>query len=189
MATLLEQYDLARHEVDVRVAQVAEDQWSAPTPCAEWDVRALVGHLVDEARWVPYLLAGGSLTQAGDRFDGDPLGTDPRAAWRAQSQAASAALHVDGALDRAVSLSSGPASARDYLWQLTCDLAVHAWDLARAVGADERLDPELVRRMHSELEKDPEALRALPGLFAPPVHAPAHADLQTRLLARYGRRA
>jgi len=188
MSTLLEQYDQARAEFDARVSQVGDGQWSAGTPCREWDVRALVGHLVDEARWVPYLLGGGTPADAGDRFDGDPLGADPVAAWHDQSAAATAALHAEGALDRAVVLSRGETSARDYLWELTCDLAVHAWDLARAIGADERLDPELVRRIYQELDKDPAPLGSTPGLFDPPVAVPGHSDLQTQLLGLYGRR-
>ncbi len=188
MSTLLEQYDQARAEFDSRVSLVGADQWSAATPCRDWDVRALVGHLVDEARWVPYLLGGGSPRDAGDHFVGDVLGDDPAGAWRTESRLASEALHADGALDHSVTLSRGETSARDYLWELTCDLAVHAWDLARAIGADERLDPELVRRMHSQLEHDPEALGSAPGLFDAPVAVPTHADLQTRLLGRYGRR-
>ena len=188
MSTLLEQYDHALTEFDSRVAQIGADQWSSPTPCTEWTVRDLVAHLVDECRWVPYLLDGGSPAAAGDRFAGDPLGDDPSAAWREQSAAARAALAADGALDHTVTVSYGEISARDYLWQLTVDLTVHAWDLARGIGADEQLEHELVRRIHAETEKDLETLAAS-GLFDPPVHPPAHADLQARMLGLFGRRA
>jgi uncharacterized protein (TIGR03086 family) len=70
---------------------------------------------------------------------------------------------------------------------MTVDLAIHAWDLARAVGADERLNPELVRRICAEAEKNLEDM-ARSGLFDPPVSVPAHADLQARTLALFGRR-
>ena len=53
-------------------------------------------------------------------------------------------MQADGALERVVDLSSGPTPAREYVSQLFADHLIHAWDLARAVGADERLDPELV---------------------------------------------
>ena len=188
MSTLLEQYDHAVAEFDKRVQQVRDDQWSAPTPCTDWDVRALVAHLVDECRWVPYLLQGGTVADAGDRFAGDPLGDDPKAAWVAASRAARDAFAAAGALDHTVSLSYGETSARDYIWEMTVDATVHAWDLARAIGADERLDPELVRRIHTEAEKDGES-RAASGLYDPPVHVPAHADLQARMLGLFGRRA
>lgn len=188
MSTLLEQYDRAMTEFDARVTQIGAAQWGEPTPCSEWDVRALVAHLVDESRWVPYLLGGGSPDAAGDRFAGDPLGDDPKAAWREHSAAARAALGADGALDHSVVVSAGEISARDYLWQLTIDLTVHAWDLARGIGADDRLDAELVRRVHAGSEKDAESL-SHSGLFDPPLHIPGHADLQARMLGLFGRRA
>jgi uncharacterized protein (TIGR03086 family) len=188
MSTLIEQYDHALAEFGRRVEKIAQDQWSAPTPCDEWDVRALVAHLVDECRWAPYLLAGGTVEGAGDRFVGDPLGDDPVGAWRSASAAARDAFAADGALDHTVALSYGETSARDYLWQMTVDAAVHAWDLARGIGDDDHLDPELVRRIHTEVEKDVESL-AESGLFDPPVAVPAHADLQARMLGLYGRRA
>jgi uncharacterized protein (TIGR03086 family) len=186
VSTLLEQHAHALAEFDRRVADIGPDQWSAPTPCTDWDVRTLVGHVTDEQRWVPYLLDGGTVADAGDRFSGGD--DDPAAAWRRAAEAARAAFEADGALDRNVSLSSGVVSARDYLWQLTVDLAVHAWDLARGIGGDERLDPELVRRIHAELDKDDRDYAAS-GLYDPPVRVSGSADLQARMLALLGRRA
>ena len=187
-STLLEQYEHALKEFGRRVEQVGDDQWGNPTPCTDWDVRALVAHVVDEQRWVPYLLGGGTVAAAGDRFADDPLGADAKAAWREASDAARAAFEADGALDEPVSVSSGETSARDYLWQMTVDAAVHAWDLARGIGADDQLDHELVRRIHHESDKDAEELAAS-GVYGEPVSVPAGADLQTRMLGLFGRRA
>jgi uncharacterized protein (TIGR03086 family) len=128
------------------------------------------------------------VADAGDRFAGDPLGADPKGAWRAAASAAREAFGAAGALDRHLWVSSGEISARDYLWDMTVDAAVHAWDLARGIGAEDRLDPELVRRIHTEVEKDVESLAA-GGRFAPPLHVAGHADLQARMLALFGRRA
>ena len=188
MSTLLEQYAHALKEFGSRVEQVGDDQWGNPTPCTDWDVRALVAHVVDEQRWAPYLLGGGTVAEAGDRFAGDPLGDDAKAAWREASEAARAAFEADGALDKPVSVSSGETSARDYLWQMTVDAAVHAWDLARGIKADDQLDHELVRRIHHESDKDAEELAAS-GVYGEPVSVPAGADLQTRMLGLFGRRA
>ena len=107
MSTLLEQYDHALAEFDARVVQIGDDQWSAPTPCTDWDVRALVAHMVDECRWVPYLLGGGTPADAGDRFAGDPLGDDPKAAWRARVRGRPRAVAAEGALDHTVSCRTG----------------------------------------------------------------------------------
>jgi uncharacterized protein (TIGR03086 family) len=187
-STLLEQFDHAVAEMDARMGLVGDDQWANPTPCRDWDVRALVAHVVDEMHWVPYLLEGGLVGESGDRFTGDPLGDDPLGRWRRGSKVARESFHAEGALDRTVSLSYGESSARDYLWSLTVDVTVHAWDLARGIGADDQLDAELVRRIHHETEKDTESLEAS-GLFDPPIAVAGHADLQTRMLALFGRRA
>jgi uncharacterized protein (TIGR03086 family) len=71
---------------------------------------------------------------------------------------------------------------------MTLDLAVHAWDLARGIGADKRLDEELTREVLAFIEPQAEQL-ASTGMFAPPVAVGEDADTQTRLLALLGRRA
>lgn len=188
MGTLLQQYAHAMSEFDDRVQKVEDDQWSLPTPCAKWHVRALVAHIVSEQCWAPYLLAGGTVDDAGGRFAGDALGNDPKEAWRRASTQAFTAFSAPGALERHVRVSAGEISARDYLWQMTVDLAIHAWDLAHAIGADEHLDAELVRRIRAEAEKNLDDMAAS-GLFAKPVTVPANADQQTRTLALFGRRS
>lgn len=71
----------------------------------------------------------------------------------------------------------------------TVDLTVHAWDLARGIGADDPLDPAaLVRRVYRGADKDTESL-ASSGLFAAPVPVAGHVDLHRRMLALFGRRA
>jgi len=54
---------------------------------------------------------------------------------------AHAAVAQPGALDRTVHLSFGDASGQEYVIQLTADLAIHGWDLARATRQDDTLDP------------------------------------------------
>ena len=93
-----------------------------------------------------------------------------------------------GALDRTVQLSSGPAPAADHLVELTADLTVHAWDLAAAVGGVTALDPELVAAAWAYAEEHL-GEDGVPGVIAPAVEVPPGTDLQTRLLARFGRRA
>ncbi|HEX2297902.1 MAG TPA: maleylpyruvate isomerase N-terminal domain-containing protein, partial [Pseudonocardiaceae bacterium] len=63
--TTLAQYATGLAEFDRRVEAVAPDQWNNPTPCTEWDVRALVNHLVTEQLWVPLLLDGATVEDVG----------------------------------------------------------------------------------------------------------------------------
>jgi uncharacterized protein (TIGR03086 family) len=85
-----------------------------------------------------------------------------------------------------VHLSFGDFPGRDYTMQLFADLLVHGWDLARAIGADERLDPELVEVCASWFTPLEETYRGA-GAIGPRPEVPPDADAQTRLLAAFGR--
>jgi uncharacterized protein (TIGR03086 family) len=166
------------------VASIAPDQWAAPTPCTSWSVRDLVNHLTSEALWTPPLLAGRSLAEVGDAFDGDVLGDDPAPAHRDAVIAAIDA--VDAAdLDRLVELSFGRVPARIYVEQLFIDHLVHTWDLARAIGADERLPEDLVAACLAVFAPQEDGYRAA-GVIGPRV-ATSRTDPQSRLLAAFGR--
>ena len=68
-------------EFGARVSQIRDDQWEAGTPDTEWNVRDLVNHVLAENLWAPPLLAGSTISDVGDRFDGDVLGPDPKRSW------------------------------------------------------------------------------------------------------------
>ena len=175
-------------EFDQRVQLLTEDRWYVGTPCDRWDARELVNHLVVEQLWVPHLLAGESLAEVGDRYDGDQLGDDPVDAWSQAALVARVAVGEPEAIDGHVDSSMGPLEAAEYITQLTADLAIHAWDLARALSVDEELDPELVEELYPIWLPRADELAAS-GMFAPPVEVDDDADLQTRLLALFGRDA
>jgi uncharacterized protein (TIGR03086 family) len=185
---LLEQHARALAEFARQVGLIPDDGWGAPTACEGWDARTLVNHLVAEQRWAPHLLAGETLEEVGDRYDGDLLGDDPVAEWRTSAREARAAFERPGALDGTVHTSMGELPAAEYTRQMTLDLAIHAWDLARGLDVDLRLDPELVEHLYRTWEPRTDLL-AHSGVFAPPVEVPAASDLQTKLLAILGRDA
>ncbi|MEC5167687.1 TIGR03086 family metal-binding protein [Glaciihabitans sp. GrIS 2.15] len=173
----------AHREFGGRLSEVTD--WDAPTPDAEWNIRDLVTHVVEEQQWVPYLLAGSTVTDAQRRIQ--PLGDDLRAEWRLYSLAATAAW--DAAVPEAqVSLSYDTVPVIDYLREQVSDVTIHSWDLARAVGADETLDETLVAGVWTVFEPQRDTLSAS-GLFAVPVPLPEDAPLQLRLLALTGRDA
>jgi uncharacterized protein (TIGR03086 family) len=183
---LLVAHAKALQEFDRRVRQIGADQWRAPTPCTEWTVHDVVNHLVTEQLWVTPLLEGQTMAQVGDRFDGDQLGADPKARWNASATEARAAWVEPGAVERQVHLSFGDAPATEYGWQMTLDLAVHAWDLAAAIGVDDTLDDALVQELYDVWgERILEFAGA--GIFGRPVAVSADADTQTMLLAVSGR--
>lgn len=188
MSVLPELYGRAVDGFGARVRAVGEDQWHLPTPCTDWDVGDLVNHLVSESRWAPPLLEGKTIEEVGDRFEGDLLGDDPQAAWGAAAGEGISAVGQEGALERTVHVSFGDISGEEYVTQLTADHCIHAWDLARAIGGDERLDPEVVDFVYRYLEPTAEGWRKA-GAFGPEVEVSPGADRQTRLLAIAGRQA
>lgn len=183
---VVDRHGRAMAEFDRRVREIPPDRWDDPTPCEAWSVRDLVDHVVADQRWVPELLAGSTIEEVGDRFEGDQLGEDPVGAWSEASRAAREAITAPGALDGLVHTSGGQIPASVYVSQLTLDLAIHAWDLARAVGADEKLDEELVADLYAEVESMRDEI-AGSGLFGEPVPVQPTADQETRLLALLGR--
>jgi len=170
------------------VQQVREDQWDESTPCEEWSVRELVNHVAGENVWAPPLFAGQTVADVGDRFDGDLLGADPGAAWKSGAAEAIAAVHEPGAMDRTVHLSFGDFPGHEYAMQLFADMLIHGWDLARAIGADERLDPELVAALAVWFSGVADGYREV-GAIGPRPNVPEQADAQTKLLADFGRQA
>jgi uncharacterized protein (TIGR03086 family) len=165
---------------------VRDDQWTARTPCSEWDVRALVNHMVYEYLWVPELLGGATIAEVGDKFDGDVLGGDPLGTWSSVARAAQEAI-ADTPPDKMVNVSWGQITAGEYIGQFVTDVAVHGWDLARGIGADDTIDRGLVEALLPGVEANAADLAAS-GVFGQPVEVPADADDQTRMLALLGRR-
>jgi uncharacterized protein (TIGR03086 family) len=165
----------------------AGGKWDASTPCAEWNVRELVNHVVGEFLWAPPLVEGKTIEEVGDAFDGDVLGDDPVATWRKAVDGSRAAFGADGALERTVHLSFGDFSGNDYCWQLISDVLVHTWDLARGVGADDALPGDLSDDVYAVL--DPMLNAFGPNdFFAAPREVGSDASPQERLLARTGRK-
>ena len=173
------------------VAGVGPEQWHDGTPCSQWDVRMLVHHLLYEQHWVPPLFEGLRIEQVGDRFEGDLLG-QVASAWpgllASSIDLAHAAVAQPGALDRTVHLSFGDASGQEYVVQLTADLAIHAWDLARATGQDDTLDPGAVTLLLPWTEANA-GLLAASGMFGSPIDTGPGAPDDVRLLGLIGRKA
>jgi uncharacterized protein (TIGR03086 family) len=162
------------------------DRWSAPTPCADWDVRTLANHVVGELLWVPPLLEGATIAEVGDRFDGDVLGADPQTTGREAAAGFLAAAATPGARERTVHLSFGDFPGGEYLGQVGSDVVIHTWDLARALGDDDRLDPDTLAFVDGFLTPQIDAWRA-GGAFGPAVPTSAPVGSQERLLAETGR--
>jgi uncharacterized protein (TIGR03086 family) len=181
--------DLYRDSVQAfaaRVAAVGPDQWSRPTPCAEWDVRALVNHVVSEQRWSVPLFAGSTIAEVGDKYDGDVLGDDPVLSSTEAAEDASAAVSESGAMDRTVHLSFGDTPAVEYVHQLLADHLIHGWDLAAAIGTETAIDPAALAECAAWFDDREDIYRGA-GAIGPRIDVGPDASDSDRLVARFGR--
>ena len=168
------------------VEGVPPDAWGRSTPCSEWDVRALVNHVVGEELWAVPLLEGATIADVGDRFDGDLLGDDPVASSGEAAKGAIAAFAPGDAMDRTVHLSFGDTPASEYAWQLFADHLVHGWDLAVATGQQPLLPDASVAALAQWFDEREDMYRG-GGAISERVDVAPDASPGDRLLARFGR--
>ena len=165
-----------------RVQAVPEDAWSNPAPPEGWDARDVVRHLVEWMSGFWSSNAGIELPK-GPSVDEDPLG-----AWLALRDGLQAMLDDPEVASREYDMRMGRMKVEDAVDMIcTNDVFLHTWDLARATGLDETLDPDEVHTMLQGMEPMDELLRSS-GHYGPRVEVPDDADEQTRLMAFIGRR-
>ena len=189
MDPILELLELARDGFAQRMTAVAPSAWERPTPCSDWNVRLLVNHVVGGEIRMRRLVEGGTLAEFVATRDDDVLGSDPAGAWDRAVSAFDRVLAEPGALGRSVEYRTGPIPARQLLAVRVFDVAVHTWDLACAIGADETLHPDLVAAaLETWAALAGSALVTNAALFAPPGSPVADDGTpQQRLLAACGR--
>jgi uncharacterized protein (TIGR03086 family) len=156
--------------------------WDSPAPVEGWVARDVVRHLVE---WFPAFLESGAgvVLERGPAVDDDPV-----AAWTVHADAVQALLDDPATDDRVLSnphVGDVPlGQAVDMFY--TSDVFLHTWDLARATGQDETLDPRKCAVLLAGMVPMEELLRSS-GQYGPAVEVPEDADVQTRLLGFIGR--
>lgn len=181
MTDIADRYRTLAGAMEERIAAVPGDRWSSPAPCEGWTARDVVRHLAD----TPAIFFG--MIDEPPPAGGPSVDDDPVGAFRHVRSAVQAALEDPGVAERGYEGVFGKSTFEKGVDQFLCaDLVVHAWDLARATGQDERLDPDEVHNLYEAMLPMDEAIRA-PGAFGPKVEPPPGADEQTRLLCFLGR--
>ena len=181
--------NLARSEFERRLRLVEPGDWDRPTPCEGWTVRDLVLHMIGGSRMMAALIGGCSVEDATAIVSSEPFPDDAVAVCAEVGDAQVRAFSEPGALERICHHPAGDFPASVMLSFGAGDFALHAWDLARAIGADETLPDELVAAIWANIEPLIPAIDQL-GVFGagPSGTVPADAPLQTRLLDATGRR-
>jgi uncharacterized protein (TIGR03086 family) len=190
-----EVFQLADQALAQVVAQIAPDQWEVMLPASFTtrvrpeppSLRTLVNYHAYDDAWVPDMLAGLTMDEAGsDKFDGDLLGEDPVANFEAMVDRACAAAAGVTDLDAVAHLSFGDYPVREYFWQINQFRALRAHDIARVIGVDPDLPAGLVQGLWDELTPHVEEWRAI-GVYGAAVPVPDDAPLLHRLLGLTGR--
>lgn len=174
-----------------KVAAVPPERWDAPSPCARWTARDVVEHIVD--------MHGVMLRPLGLRLSAAPsVSEEPVAAVDSAIADVMRVLDDPELAGRECSTPTGVMTAAEHINRVVSDdLVLHGWDLARATGQDDTMDPDDVERISSFVASlDPEFLDKLrtPGafgpdveVFGPEVKVPVNASAQERLLGAIGR--
>jgi uncharacterized protein (TIGR03086 family) len=156
--------------------------WDDRSPVAGWTARDVVRHLTE---WFPGFLASG----AGIELPHGPsVDEDPVAAWQVHCDGVQAVLDDPATAEKEFAdphTGALPlAGAIDQFY--TSDVFMHTWDLARATGQDDRLDPDFCAQLLAGMAQMDDILRSS-GHYGPRVEVPGDADAQTRLLGFIGR--
>jgi uncharacterized protein (TIGR03086 family) len=165
------------------VVRSADGRWQRPSPCDGWSASDVLEHVIG---FHDVLL----LRPLG--LKPDRPHDDPQRRWELTFDRVRQALANAGVFRRVIEVPAvgmNQATQLDLgelLPRLTQDVLVHAWDLARAIGDDDRLDPQWCAVFLDRLPADPDALSSS-GMFAAPIAVDDTADPQSRLLARLGR--
>lgn len=190
-AAIIERYRKHADAFEQKIRAVAPDQWSNPSPCAKWDAGDVVDHIVSMHH---VMLRPVSRTPSAAPAVAD----DPLDAFRAARADVEAILHDPELAATECQTPVGTMTAAQQIDEVVSDdLVLHGWDLARATGQDETIDPDDVARLWARTTAIPpdvmEKYRT-PGAFGPgievygpEVQVPEDAPLQDRLLGVIGR--
>jgi uncharacterized protein (TIGR03086 family) len=191
MSAIADRYRRHADAFEGMVVAVQHDQWGNQSPCEAWSARDVLDHLVSMHSY---------MVRSVDRelSPAPSVEDDPVGAFRA------ARADVEGVLDdpnlasRLCDTPNGQMAVEQQIDEVVSDdLVLHGWDLARATGQDDTMDPEDVERQWSITSAIPAQLMEkyrTPGafgpgveVFGPEVKVPADAPLQDRLLGLIGR--
>lgn len=180
------QLSSALDQIQRQIDALSAADLGCPTPCADYDVRTLLAHIIAVLR---------KLAAVGR---GDEMGTvtDPASdiagGWDDEFRRARAELEdvwsADAALDKSHTLSWGSMSGRELLDAYAHEFTVHAWDLARVTGGVNDLDPVLAEAALDWYTSNvPAESRSVDGPFGPVVEVGDDADVYSRLAGYVGR--
>jgi len=168
-------YETATTQARTVLQRVKPEQMKQSTPCSEWDVEALINHLVSAQNGIAGTVSGSQVA----------AGSTPLETLDAAVLAMVAAAKAPGGLEKKVQGRQGEVPAGQMLNIGIMDVSLHTWDLAKATGQDTTLDPRVVEHIFPAVEEM--AQRGPSPAFATPTESPANASRQDKMIALSGR--
>lgn len=186
MSEISDRYRRRADAFEATVAAVPATDWGRPSPCAEWDARDVVRHVVDMHHVM--------LRPYGRQPTATDVDADPLAAFRTARADVEAILDDPALADRETETPAGRMVGSQMIDGVVSeDMVLHRWDLARATGQDDTIEAAELERMWPRLQEIPDVMR-VPGafgpgvtVFGPVVEVPDDAPLQDRALGLLGR--
>jgi uncharacterized protein (TIGR03086 family) len=183
----MDQLDVFHRAIDQTgriVSGVQQGQLGDSTPCAEWDVTALLNHTIS----VVMMFAGAA---SGAEFDGahfanDNVGDDAGASYKSAADKLHAALVAPGVIDATWHMPFGPVPGETAVGFATLEVTQHGWDVAKATGQQADFDPQ-VTDLAMTAAQAALAGEGRPDVFGPEAECPESAPLADRLAAFLGR--
>ena len=171
--------------IDNIIVQIKDSDWHNVTPCTEWNLHDLVNHMVVEVAWIPDLIDSKTISEVGNKYEGDLLEKDPLLAWsRYANKARTAVEKVD--LSALVHLSYKDTTAGDYIGEVASDLLIHSWDVAKSINTNDKLPNDMVEQFYIDIKPHIPELQKM-GIYHKSIKADKNASTQTKLLALLGR--
>ena len=167
------------------LVNVTPDQLGQPTPCASWDVAALINHIVGGQ----HFFAAGLQGEPPSGEEADFAAGDFVAAFDEASSACLAGFQAEGVMEKTYTLPFGEMPGAAFMGLATTDTFQHAWDLAKATGQSTDIAPELAGAILAQSQRSiQESFRGPEGApFGPEQAAPAEAAPADQLAAFLGR--
>lgn len=169
------------------IDNIRDSQLNNDTPCSEWNLRQLLSHMIYEVLWVPDLIAGKTIAEVGDAYEGDVVGNNPKNSWQQATDRAINAVNK-ASLGGTAHLSYGDAPLSQYINEVAADIFIHSWDVDQAVNCTLLFDPEVAEVIYQNFLPRQQEM-ALSGLYGTAVDMSDDSDLQTKLLALFGRKS
>jgi uncharacterized protein (TIGR03086 family) len=167
------------------VLGVQRGQLGDPTPCADWDVKALLNHTISVVMMFANTATGAEFD--GSHFANDNVGDDPGASYKAAADKLHTAMAAPGVIDGTWHMPFGPIPGDAAVGFATLELAQHGWDVAKATRQTPNFDADITETALGAAKSAPAELVRNPGVWGPEADCPESAPLADRLAAFMGR--